>query len=116
MTHWITYPARRASRVLDRVQRRYRTARPGSVLILVIALLVLMALIGTAFIATTRTDRYSAHTNVLNTQIDLLMESVVRFTEGYITGDLTSGGGHRAAHADNALPGAGYEHFDSPKV
>ena len=33
--------------------------RSGSVLILVVALLVLMALIGTAWISTARTDRYA---------------------------------------------------------
>ena len=45
---------RRAS---ARVQARFRKARPGSILILVVALLVLMALIGTAWLSTARIDR-----------------------------------------------------------
>src|SRR5438477_1224661 len=43
--------------VLERVQGRFRRARPGSVLILVVALLTLLALMGTAYLSTTRIDR-----------------------------------------------------------
>ena len=53
------------TRLLQRLQRRWRAARPGSVLILVIALLVLMALMGTAYISTTRIDRSSMSGSVV---------------------------------------------------
>jgi Tfp pilus assembly protein PilX len=43
--------------VIGRVQRRFQRARSGTILIMVVALLVLLALMGTAFIATARLDR-----------------------------------------------------------
>src|SRR5438552_4142258 len=61
--------------------RRLPRQRFGSVLILVVALLVLMALIGTAFISTARTDRYATTTNGYNTQIDLLVEGIVSVSQ-----------------------------------
>src|ERR1700712_2600801 len=45
---------------MDRLQRRFRGSRPGSVLIMVVALLVLLALMGTAYLATARQDRLAA--------------------------------------------------------
>src|SRR5947209_906604 len=61
---------------LARIQKRFQSSRPGSVMILVITLLVLMALIGTAYISTARTDRYTALMHGINTQADLLIEAV----------------------------------------
>ncbi|HWE96925.1 MAG TPA: helix-hairpin-helix domain-containing protein [Tepidisphaeraceae bacterium] len=49
------------------------------------ALLVLMALIGTAFITTARTDRFSAQQNAFNTEIDLLVQGVVNMAEAAMT-------------------------------
>src|SRR3954447_20858634 len=66
---------------LRQIRRRLRRKRFGSVLILVVALLVLMALIGTAFISTARTDRYAAADNSYNTQIDLLVEGIVAVSQ-----------------------------------
>src|SRR5438270_4852197 len=63
-------------RLLDRAQKRFQSARPGSVMILVVTLLVLMALIGTAFITTARSERYSVQLHSANTQIDLLVDGV----------------------------------------
>ena len=54
----MTRPTKTFHRLLEKVQKRFVRARPGSVLILVVALLVLMALIGTAFLSTTNYDRY----------------------------------------------------------
>ena len=51
--------------------------RRGSVLILVVALLVLMALVGTAFIVTARTDRAAARLHTHNTQADMAVQSAV---------------------------------------
>lgn len=70
-------PPRRFATLRDRLRRRVRAARPGSVLILVVALLVLMALIGTAFISTSQTDRYASNQNQYNTQVDMLVDGVV---------------------------------------
>ena len=70
-------------------EKRFRRARPGSVLILVVALLVLMALIGTAFITTTGTDRASASQNMQNTQIDLLVEGVRQMGIVQVEQDIT---------------------------
>jgi hypothetical protein len=66
--------------ILDRLERRFRRSRPGSVLILVVALLVLLALLGTAYINTTQTDRYSSAQNEFNTEIDLLLQGVENMT------------------------------------
>src|SRR4051794_38671295 len=71
-----------------RLNQRFRTARPGSVLILVVALLVLMALIGTAFISTTRIDRVTSIMHVNNTEVDLLVEGVKNIASATIVGGL----------------------------
>ena len=108
------------NRITDRIQRRFRSARPGSVLILVVALLVLMALLGTAFISSARTDRYGAAQHAINTEIDLLIEGMVNQAVATITRDL---------YGSLATPGSpliyrpgtpalqvqpyGYEHHDS---
>ncbi|QOV91769.1 ComEA family DNA-binding protein [Humisphaera borealis] len=67
---------RSAFGLLNAAHRRFRRARSGSVLILVIALLVLLALIGTAFITTTGNDRDAATQHKYNTQIEMLVQGV----------------------------------------
>src|SRR5690349_16972490 len=52
--------ARWLGRPLERLQQRFRRARPGSVLIMVVALLVLLALMGTAYMASARLERQQA--------------------------------------------------------
>src|SRR4051812_15685995 len=93
-----------------RLAARLRHARPGSVLILVVALLVLLALIGTAWISTARNDRYGARQNSYNTQVDLLLESVKTLAQSSIVGDLFgSDGAFRSKPSDaNAKD---YEHY-----
>jgi len=59
-------------RLLDAAQRRFTRARPGSVLVMVVALLVMLALIGTAAMSTARLDRMSSVQHVKNTQLDKL--------------------------------------------
>src|SRR5882672_8084303 len=71
-----------------------RTIKNGSIMIMVVALLVLMALIGTAYIATARIDRGSASQNANNVQIDLLVESVLNLCKTSISGDLFDGNGN----------------------
>ena len=56
--------------------RRWIRSRPGSVLILVIALLVLLALIGTAYLSSTQTERYTSVQNTINTEADLLIDGL----------------------------------------
>src|SRR5437660_7326266 len=65
--------------------------RIGSIMIMVVALLVLMALIGTAYIATARHDRGSAVQNSNNVQIDMFLESVENFCKTAVAGDLFDG-------------------------
>jgi hypothetical protein len=74
--------------LLRKIDRRFRLTRPGSVLILVVALLVLMALIGTAFISTSRTDRVAMVQHTNNTEIDLLLEGVKNMAKATIVGSL----------------------------
>ena len=62
--------------------------RRGVILIFVIVILVLVALIGTAYVTTARVDRYTARQNSENTQIDLLLESVVNIATANITRDV----------------------------
>jgi hypothetical protein len=50
--------------------------RPGSVMIMVVALLVLLALMGTAWIASVRYDRSSSAQSVTNNQIDTVAQGV----------------------------------------
>ncbi len=85
-------------RTLNRLQGRFRRARPGSVLIMVVALLVLMALIGTAYISTARIDRYSAQQNTFNTEIDLLVQGVINMVDGVLIQDLYKATGQNAAN------------------
>src|SRR5580693_8633450 len=74
--------------LLRKIDRRFQLTRPGSVLILVVALLVLMALIGTAFLSTQRSDRYNVVQNTNNTEIDLLLEGVKNMAKATIVGSL----------------------------
>jgi len=76
------------SRLFDAMQRRFKRARPGSVLIMVVSLLVLLALIGTAAMSTARMDRASSAQNVDNTQIDMLAEGVKQMVLSQLVSDL----------------------------
>jgi hypothetical protein len=62
--------------------------RRASIMILVVALLVLMALIGTAYIATARSDRGSTQRNADNVQVDLLLDSVLGMCKSAVAADL----------------------------
>jgi hypothetical protein len=102
-------------RLLDRLQERFRRARAGSVLILVVALLVLMALLGTAFISTARIDRYGAAQNAANTEIDLLVEGVKNLVTSAILDDLRDGAGNYRP-PDEVFAAGSYKHADNPGV
>src|SRR5436305_5976665 len=81
-------PAKKLLRILTSLERRLVRSRPGSVLIMVVALLVLMALIGTAYISTAQYDRASSQQHEYNTQVDLLLQSVIEMAKGQILNDI----------------------------
>jgi len=114
----MTIPARllsRLNRMLDRAGARLRKARPGSVLILVIALLVLMALIGTAFITTAQVERYSATQNTYNTEADLLVQGVLGMAQAPMVSKVQGSQGYRiASSATNTATTGLYYPYESP--
>lgn len=65
----------------NRNTTRSHRRRRGSVLILVVALIVLLALIGTGLIVTARSDVYAARQNSYNTQVDMLIDGVMNVSE-----------------------------------
>ncbi|MCC6240094.1 MAG: hypothetical protein IT448_07345 [Phycisphaerales bacterium] len=65
-----------------------RQHRRGNILILVIVLLVLLALAGTAFLSVARNDRVSTTINSQNTQVDLLMDSLQELVKQKLIDDL----------------------------
>ncbi len=69
------------------IRRLSAARRRGSILILVVALVVLLALIGTAYLSTTQVDRYTSAQNTVNTEADLQLQGVV----ATVTGTVTSG-------------------------
>lgn len=62
--------------------------RAGSVLILVVALLVLLALIGIAWLSTSRLDLQAASQHTRNTQAEILLDSVQRLAVESLVSDL----------------------------
>lgn len=67
------------------VDSQFRRARPGSILILVVTLLVLMALLGTAFLLTARNERVSSKLYQHNIQVDMLLDGVVSLAETIVS-------------------------------
>jgi hypothetical protein len=90
------------------LKRRWINARPGSVLILVIALLVLLALIGTAYLSSTQTERYTSQQNTINTEADLLIQGMVSTVNSEIVNGLygtsSSGNGLQYRPAYGEMP------------
>lgn len=78
---------------MNKLAPSLRLCRNGSALILTVMLVVLLALIGTAFMATARTDRYSAQLNAENAQVDLYVDGVVNIAKSLIVNDLFDVGG-----------------------
>ena len=79
-------------------------ARPGSVLILVVAVLVLLALIATAWLTTVRIDRQAVARNADNTEFDLLVDGVVNAESAAIV--------RRVVTPDGRFRPDGYPHVD----
>jgi hypothetical protein len=113
---------RKATNFLDRTHRRLSSARPGSVLILVVVLVVLLALMGTALLSTTRSDRYTATQNAANTQVDLIIEGVKQIAQAVISEDMFGTVGTARPFrppADSWAVGNGattFDTFDAPSL
>src|SRR5262245_12329211 len=71
-----------------RVQRHLEGGRPGSILILTVVMVVLLALLGTALLTTTRNDRFLSVQNTTNTQIDILYEMAKTKVQAAILDDI----------------------------
>ena len=89
-------------RVLARAQGRFVRSRSGSVLILVVALLVLMALIGTAYMTMAQSDRATAVQHSANTEIDLLLDGLISTVKGNLSSELFAQGAFRPAPNANS--------------
>jgi hypothetical protein len=98
------------ARRLNRAKARVRRARPASMLIFVVVLLVLMALIGTAFISTARVERYAATQNTYNTQVDLFSQGMLNLAQGAMLRKLNGNTGvfRQASSATATTPGVYY--------
>src|SRR4051794_33759698 len=79
--------------------RNARRSKRGSVLILVVALLVLMALIGTAWVSTARVDRAATIQTVNSTEADLLALGVANMAKSAIVSAVTDAGAVRRGPA-----------------
>lgn len=96
---------------------RNNFARRGSVLILVVVLVVLLALMGTAMLMTTRNDRYVVTQNTANTQVDLLVEGVREMARSAILSDLNDNAKTPPYRPPGYLEGTTtYDHWDAPDV
>jgi hypothetical protein len=71
-----------------RSRRLARTVRRGSILILVVALVVLLALMGTAYLSSTQSERYTSQQTAVNTQVDLVLQGVDDQVRKAIVADL----------------------------
>lgn len=94
--------SRHHRRPFSLMSARAPKTRRGSVLIFVVAILVLLALTGIAYVATTGMDRTTTRQNEFNTQVDLMLKSAIEMAKGTI-----ASGAHVNSTADqfDALTG-----------
>src|SRR5688572_15697068 len=104
-----------SDRILPRRARRLLMSRKGSILIMVVAVLVLLALMGTAYISVARLDRQAAEQiNRPNPSevIDQLIPAIEDTAKRVIVEDvLTLAQGYRPPFI---LGVSTYDHYDSP--
>lgn len=76
--------------VSARFQRPFDVAqgRRGSVLLIVVVLLLIMAILGATYLASTRTDRITSSQDVANSQIDSLVDGASSVATSYIVNSL----------------------------
>ena len=67
----------------------------GSALIFAIGVLMLLAIVATSFLASSRQERASAQFNGFNTQADLLMDGLMNAASAEIAGDASDATGHK---------------------
>lgn len=87
-----------------------RRRKSAYALIFAVALLVVMALIGVAFLATTRTDCQAAGQHHANTQVDLLLDGVITLVDAALVDDLFDGSSNPESYR---RLGATYRHADA---
>lgn len=108
--------------VLDYARRR--PVRSGSVMIMVVALLVLLSLIGMAYVATARSDRTGSAQNSVNVRADTMHFGIVELVKNALASGVF-GPSNAVAQQDDyrpaspiAIPGNrfahNYAHYDSP--
>lgn len=71
---------------------RLSRSRRGSVLILCVVLIVVLALIGTAMLSRARIDRAAAVQHSNNTEVDMLVDGMLNIAQGVILADLYDNG------------------------
>ena len=86
--------------------------RRGSILILVVGLVVILALLGTAFITTARVDRYNSTVTVTATLVGAEASSVQEDISGVIIGDLFADPATKLKYRPGETNGA-YNHWDA---
>src|SRR5690242_4782454 len=103
---------------LRRLDHRLRATRPaGAALIICVALLVILAILGTAVVSRARIDRYDSRQHSANTQIDLLLDGIVDMTKAAVISDLfDSKGNYRPAPPVNAGAADTYDNWDCATV
>ncbi|MDB5328064.1 MAG: hypothetical protein JWM57_3633, partial [Phycisphaerales bacterium] len=72
----------------------------GSILILSVGVLLLLAVVATAFLGNARTERVAVHAYSVNTQVELLLDGVLNAVKGEIAGDDSVPGGPAATTSD----------------
>ena len=97
--------------LLGRAQKSFARSRPGSVLILVVALLVLMALIGTAYMSMAQQDRVISAQHTNNNEIDLLMDGLANILRSSVATELFNQGKYRPGAGYNVPNSNGYNHY-----
>ncbi|CAN5538335.1 hypothetical protein BH09PLA1_BH09PLA1_07980 [soil metagenome] len=101
-------------RFLGRASQRIRRSRPGSILILVVALLVLVAIIGTAALSTNTIDRYATGQNNFNTQVDLIVEGLKNMAKSVLVADIKDSSAGPAYYRPAEGLAKTYDHWDMP--
>src|SRR5687767_6568668 len=104
-----------------RFMRARGRRRRGSVLILCVVLIVMLALLGTAMLSTTRIDRFTAQQHGYNVQIDLLVEGAKAIVQSELIADLfdnqTGTSLYRPPSEQSlAVPVTSYDHSDMPLI
>ncbi len=99
----------------SRAARRLAGTRRGSVLILCVVLIVVLALIGTAMLSGARIDRYATQQHGTNIQIEMLVEGARQIAQGVVVNDTVDAQSRRFRPAPDQAqlsPTSTYDHAD----